>query len=77
MTHNIDPWAWVFLIVLLPIAITVSLVLIDTVRQRGRFGMNLDVPNCPKCGQQAPVIREPKSIRQFLWGGCTWYKVRL
>ena len=72
--HNIDPLVWVSLIILLAIGITLSLVLIDTVRQRGRFGINPDVPNCPKCGQQAPVVRKPKSIRQFLWGGCTCTK---
>jgi hypothetical protein len=67
--HNIDMLIWVCLILILVIGITVSLVLIDTVRQKGRFGINLNVPNCPKCGEQAPVIRKPKTVRQFLWGG--------
>jgi hypothetical protein len=67
--HNIDMLVWVCLILILVIGITLSLVLIDTVRQKGRFGINFNVPNCPNCGQQAPVIRKPKTIRQFLWGG--------
>ena len=71
---NIDALVWVLLIVLLPLGIILSLVLIDTVRQRGRFGINVHVPNCPRCGQQVPVIRNPKSIRQFLWGGYTCTK---
>ena len=71
---HIDALVWVLLITLLPLGIILSLVLIDTVRQKGRFGINVRVPNCPKCGQPAPVIRKPKSIRQFLWGGCTCTK---
>ena len=70
----IDPVVWVFLILLLPIGLILALVLIDTVRQRGRFGINVHVPKCPKCGQQVPAIRKPKSIRQFLWGGWTCTK---
>ena len=26
---------------------------------------------CPKCGEDCPKIRLPKSIRQLLWGGVT------
>ena len=69
--HNTDTLVWVFLIIAASVGIALALVLIDTVRQRGRFGINLNVPNCPKCGQKVSVMRRPKSTRQFLWGGYT------
>jgi hypothetical protein len=72
--HYTDPLVWVLLAVLLPIGIVLSLVLVDTVRQRGRFGINPDVPSCPRCGQQVPAVRVPKSVQEFLWGGHTCIK---
>jgi len=72
--HNTNTLVWVFLIIVVSIGIALSLVVIDTVRQKGRFGINLGVPNCPKCSQKVPVIRKPKTIRQFLWGGGTCTK---
>jgi hypothetical protein len=47
------------------------LVIRDTVRKRGRWGINLRPVRCPKCGEPAPAIRRPKNRRQALWGGCT------
>src|SRR4051812_32581001 len=43
----------------------------DTVRQRGRWGINTKPARCKKCGQPAPVVRVPKSLNQTLWGGWT------
>jgi hypothetical protein len=47
------------------------LVIRDTVRKQGRWGINLRTVRCPKCGEPAPVIRRPKNRRERLWGGCT------
>jgi DNA-directed RNA polymerase subunit RPC12/RpoP len=69
--HNIDLVLWVPLILAVSLAVGFALVLIDTVRRSGRFGINLDLPNCPRCGHQVRAVRIPKSIPQFLWGGYT------
>ncbi len=43
----------------------------DTVRRRGRWGLNLQPAVCLKCGTPAPVVRVPASFSQALWGGWT------
>lgn len=48
-----------------------SLVVRDTIRGRGRWGVNLKRVVCPECGEPAPAIRKPQNLRQALWGGCT------
>ena len=47
------------------------LVIRDTVRRRGHWGINLRPVCCPECGEPAPTVRRPKNRRQALWGGCT------
>src|SRR5262245_20151081 len=47
------------------------LVIRDTVRKRGRWGINLRPVRCPECGEPAPTIRRVKNRRQGLWGGWT------
>jgi ssDNA-binding Zn-finger/Zn-ribbon topoisomerase 1 len=38
----------------------------------GRFGLNIaQRTNCPKCGGILPVLRNPKTMKQALWGGWT------
>ncbi len=46
-------------------------ILRDTVRRKGRWGINLKSVNCPRCGESVPQIRTPTSIRQTAWGGWT------
>ncbi len=48
-----------------------ALVVRDTLRKHGRWGINLRPVHCPECGEPAPVVRRPKNRRQALWGGCT------
>lgn len=43
----------------------------DTIRQRGRWGICLSRPRCLKCDEPAPLVRTPASWRQALWGGWT------
>ena len=40
----------------------------------GRMGINLKGVACPSCGEPAPPVRKPNSMRQFLWGGWTCKK---
>ncbi len=47
------------------------LVIRDTIRKRGRWGINLRPVRCPECGEPAPTIRRPRNRRQTLWGGWT------
>ena len=61
----------VAVVMALGLAAGVTLVVRDTVRKRGRWGINLRPVHCPKCGEPAPVVRRPKDRRQALWGGCT------
>jgi predicted RNA-binding Zn-ribbon protein involved in translation (DUF1610 family) len=55
------------------------LVIVGTV-MGGKWGINLlQVLNvkpvhCPKCGEPAPIVRNPKNRRQALWGGGTCEK---
>ena len=67
--HNIDVIVWFFVIAILMAGVAVSAVLIGTIRRRGKFGINFDLPNCPGCGEQVSAIRAPRSLKQFVWGG--------
>lgn len=48
-----------------------ALVARDTIRRKGRWGINLRVPDCPRCGEWLSPARVPRSFKQALWGGCT------
>jgi hypothetical protein len=54
-------------------ALLVGLVLVirDTIRGRGNFGINLKPAACTQCGTPAPLVRKPTSRRQAMWGGWT------
>jgi hypothetical protein len=43
----------------------------DSVRRRGKWGMNGAPTFCPNCGEAAPTVRKPANFQQALWGGCT------
>ena len=58
-------------LVVLTLAAGGYLVVRDTVRRRGRWGVNARPVHCPNCGEPAPAIREPRNRRQHLWGGAT------
>ncbi len=50
------------------------LVIRDTVRGAGRWGMNFMKVSCPRCSEPAPAVRVPNSVGQALWGGWTCAK---
>lgn len=41
---------------------------------KNRWGINGKPVNCPACGSPIPRVRQPKSLRQALWGGGTCEK---
>lgn len=50
------------------------LVVRDTVRKSGRWGVNikgLAGTQCPECGNPMPAVRVAANLRQTLWGGWT------
>ena len=57
--------------VFLPLLIGMVLVIRDTVRRKGKWGVNTRLVECPFCGEPAPAVRTPKNRRQRLWGGHT------
>ena len=50
-----------------------SLITYFSIRESSRFGLNFQIPNCPKCNQKLPPLRTPTSIQQSLWGGWTCF----
>jgi hypothetical protein len=47
------------------------LVVRDTIRRRGNWGINFKSPACTECGEPVPLVRKPANWRQALWGGWT------
>jgi hypothetical protein len=43
----------------------------DTIRKKGRWGLNTKPAKCRQCDTPAPVVRMPKNRNQMLWGGWT------
>lgn len=58
-------------LIFLALAVGGILVARDTIRRKGRWGINTEQVYCPGCGEAAPSIRFPRSLSQALWGGCT------
>ena len=53
------------------LAVGAVLVVRDTIRQRGKWGLNFKPVTCTQCGTPMPVVRKPANLRQALWGGGT------
>jgi hypothetical protein len=51
------------------LAIGMVLVIRDTVRQRGNWGINFKRVVCTLCDTPMPMVRKPANWRQALWGG--------
>ena len=54
-----------------PLAVGMALVIRDTIRQRGKWGINFKRAVCTRCGTPMPMVRKPANRRQALWGGGT------
>ncbi|MBV9123640.1 MAG: hypothetical protein JO112_09805 [Planctomycetes bacterium] len=58
----------------LALALGFYLVVRDSVRHAGKWGINfqgLPGGRCPGCERSLPVVRVPSSVHQALWGGWT------
>lgn len=53
------------------ILLILGLMLRDTIRQRGNWGINVKRVVCTQCGTPMPMVRKPANWRQTLWGGGT------
>jgi hypothetical protein len=53
------------------LAVGLMLVIRDTIRQRGNWGVNFKPAACTECGTPAPLVRKPANWRQAMWGGWT------
>ena len=53
------------------IMILCTFIIFDTIRGKGKLGINPWTTFCPNCGQKAPTVRTPTSIHQALFGGWT------
>jgi hypothetical protein len=62
---------FVAVLIALALAIGSALIVRDTLRGRGRWGIPLQPAHCPECGRPAVGLRWPRNIRQWLWGGWT------
>ena len=60
----------VFVITAWVILLGVLMVAFGTVTKNG-WGINREPVNCPACGCPMLQVRQPKSLRQALWGGGT------
>jgi hypothetical protein len=63
----------IFMFVASLVLLGILLVAFGTVT-KNRWGINLEPVNCPACGSPIPQVRQPKSLRQALWGGGTCAK---
>jgi len=52
-------------------AVGLYLLIRDTVRRQGRWGVNVEPVACPRCETVLARIRVPRSFRQAMWGGYT------
>jgi hypothetical protein len=48
-----------------------GLVVRDSWRREGRWGVNPRRVQCPSCGARLPIFRVPRGLGQMLWGGWT------
>src|SRR6266480_2884939 len=69
VSMNLDPMIIFLLAILGAIGVILLLMIRDTIRRRGRWGLNFDQVKCPRCGEETPKIRKPNSLRQAAWGG--------
>lgn len=58
-------------LILGPLALGMVLVIRDTIRKRGKWGINLTPGPCLQCGTPVPIIRKPANWQQAMWGGWT------
>jgi hypothetical protein len=73
---NDDTLLWLIVLPLVGLMVLIlgigaALMIRDTIRRRGKWGLSFRPVNCPECGEPAPIVRMPANRRQALWGGHT------
>lgn len=63
--------ALVVLAVAVGLSVLLGLIVRDTQRREGNWGLNARPGQCPKCAAPLPTVRAPKNFRQAMWGGWT------
>jgi len=56
-------------LVFAPLLIGFALMVRDTIRQRGKWGINFRRASCTECGEPMPLVRRPANFQEMLWGG--------
>jgi hypothetical protein len=59
-----------FIVTVSVLLVGILLVAFGTVT-KNQWGINVEPVTCPACGSPMPQVRQPKSLRQTLWGGGT------
>jgi hypothetical protein len=54
---------------IVPFILVGGLLIVFGTVTKNQWGINTKPANCPACGCPVPQVRQPKSIRQALWGG--------
>lgn len=77
----VRPEEWILavgsIVICIGVMVLFGLLLRDTIRQQGRWGINfksLAGSRCPICSTPLPTVRTPRSVSQMLWGGWTCAK---
>ena len=63
----------ILLVMALVLLLGILLVAFGTIT-RNRWGINAKPVNCPACAAPIPRVRQPKSLKQTVWGGGTCEK---
>ena len=71
MWISVDVNTLIFSVISLIFLLGLVLVILSTIRRKGKWGINLKPVDCPKCKIPAPMIRKPTSAQEALWGGWT------
>jgi hypothetical protein len=53
------------------LAFVIIIFFIQASKNKSKFGINLKRNYCPVCNTKQPIIRIPRNINQFLFGGTT------
>jgi len=62
------------LVFIVPILLIGTLLVAFGTVAKNQWGINTKPVTCPACGRPVPKVRQPKSVKQALWGGWTCEK---
>jgi len=50
------------------VSLFIARIAVGSIRE-SKWGINIYPVNCPKCSENMPRFRSPKSFRELMWGG--------